>query len=103
MHVGRGNAYAWCMSSSGAPCCVALYARACYTCMTQPISHCLQIPRLYNIYKETGVIDNFQQMLDNLFEPLFEVTQDPASHPQLHVFLGQVSRPAGCRPEVEKV
>jgi AMP deaminase len=49
-----------------------------------------QIPRLYNIYKDTGVIENFQQMLDNIFEPLFEVTQDPASHPQLHVLLSQV-------------
>lgn len=51
-----------------------------------------QIPRLYNVYKETGVIDNFEQMLRNIFEPLFEVTQDPSSHPQLHVLLGQVSR-----------
>jgi phosphoribosylcarboxyaminoimidazole (NCAIR) mutase len=30
------------------------------------------------------------QMLDNIFEPLFEVTRDPASHPQLHVLLSQV-------------
>jgi AMP deaminase len=50
----------------------------------------IQIPRLYNIYKETGVIDNFQSMLDNIFEPLFEVTRDPSSHPQLHVLLSQV-------------
>jgi len=50
----------------------------------------IQIPRLYNVYKETGVIDNFQQMLDNIFEPLFEVTVDPATHPQLHVLLSQV-------------
>ena len=50
----------------------------------------LQIPRLYNIYKETGVIENFQQMLDNIFEPLFEVTKDPSTHPQLHVLLSQV-------------
>eukprot|EP00197_Chlamydomonas_leiostraca_P011982 CAMPEP_0202859138 /NCGR_PEP_ID=MMETSP1391-20130828/1384_1 /ASSEMBLY_ACC=CAM_ASM_000867 /TAXON_ID=1034604 /ORGANISM="Chlamydomonas leiostraca, Strain SAG 11-49" /LENGTH=996 /DNA_ID=CAMNT_0049538147 /DNA_START=131 /DNA_END=3121 /DNA_ORIENTATION=+ len=50
----------------------------------------IQIPRLYNVYKETGVIDNFQQMLDNIFEPLFEVTNDPSSHPYLHVLLSQV-------------
>lgn len=49
-----------------------------------------QIPRLYNIYKETGVIDSFEDMLANLFEPLFEVTANPESHPQLHVFLSQV-------------
>jgi len=29
-------------------------------------------------------------MLDNIFIPLFEVTVDPDSHPQLHVFLKQV-------------
>ncbi|GAX72628.1 hypothetical protein CEUSTIGMA_g84.t1 [Chlamydomonas eustigma] len=50
----------------------------------------IQIPRLYNVYKETGVIENFQQMLDNIFEPLFEVTKDPSTHPQLHVLLSQV-------------
>jgi len=50
----------------------------------------IQIPRLYNVYKNTGVIENFQQMLDNIFEPLFAVTKDPASHPQLHVYLSQV-------------
>eukprot|EP00798_Chlamydomonas_sp_ICE-L_P024031 gene24031-9608_t len=49
-----------------------------------------KIPRLYNVYRESGIIDNFQQMLDNIFEPLFEVTRDPSSHPQLHVFLSQV-------------
>ena len=50
----------------------------------------IQIPRLYNVYKETGVIDNFQTMIDNIFEPLFEVTKDPSTHPQLHVLLSQV-------------
>lgn len=56
-----------------------------------------QIPRLYNVYKETGVIENFQQMLENIFEPLFEVTKDPSSHPQLHVLLSQVGNGWGRR------
>jgi hypothetical protein len=30
-------------------------------------------------------------MLENIFLPLFEVTVNPASHPQLHCFLSQVS------------
>ena len=38
------------------------------------------------------MIDTFQQMLDNIFEPLFEVTRDPSTHPQLHIFLHQVTR-----------
>ena len=31
-------------------------------------------------------------VLDNVFIPLFEVTVDPNSHPQLHLFLKQVSQ-----------
>ncbi|KAL6998439.1 AMP deaminase [Sarracenia purpurea var. burkii] len=50
----------------------------------------IQLPRLYNIYKEMGIVTSFQNILDNIFLPLFEVTVDPASHPQLHVFLKQV-------------
>lgn len=49
-----------------------------------------QIPRLYAVYKEQGIIANFEEMLDHLFSPLFEVTRDPTSHPQLHLFLKQV-------------
>ncbi|XP_059668010.1 AMP deaminase [Cornus florida] len=50
----------------------------------------IQLPRLYNVYKEIGIVTSFQNMLDNIFLPLFEVTVDPDSHPQLHVFLKQV-------------
>jgi AMP deaminase len=47
----------------------------------------IQLPRLYNIYRGQGTVQNFQQMLDNIFLPLFEVTVDPSSHPALHHFL----------------
>ncbi|XP_075502382.1 AMP deaminase-like isoform X1 [Primulina tabacum] len=50
----------------------------------------IQLPRLYNVYKEMGIVTSFQNILDNIFLPLFEVTVDPDSHPQLHVFLKQV-------------
>lgn len=50
----------------------------------------LQIPRLYDIYKAQGIIENFEQLLENIFIPLFEVTVDPNSHPQLHLFLESV-------------
>ncbi|KAG8377040.1 hypothetical protein BUALT_Bualt09G0126700 [Buddleja alternifolia] len=50
----------------------------------------IQLPRLYNVYKEMGIVTSFQNILDNIFLPLFEVTIDPDSHPQLHVFLKQV-------------
>ena len=49
-----------------------------------------QVPRLYDIYKHQGIIENFEQLLENIFMPLFEVTLDPDSHPQLHQFLGKV-------------
>jgi len=50
----------------------------------------IQLPRLYAVYKETGTLENFQGLLDNVFAPLFEVTVDPGSHPQLHAFLANV-------------
>ncbi|CAL9236005.1 unnamed protein product [Arabidopsis halleri] len=51
----------------------------------------IQLPRLYNIYKDMGIVTSFQNILDNIFIPLFEATVDPDSHPQLHVFLKQFS------------
>ncbi|KAJ2474057.1 AMP deaminase [Coemansia sp. RSA 2322] len=50
----------------------------------------IQVPRLYNVYKAGGLVQNFEQVLANLFAPLFEVTRDPRSHPKLHVFLQRV-------------
>ncbi|ORY91145.1 hypothetical protein BCR43DRAFT_479906 [Syncephalastrum racemosum] len=50
----------------------------------------VQIPRLYNIYKASQSIETFQDIVRNIFEPLFEVTQDPTSHPELHIFLERV-------------
>ncbi|XP_028792560.1 probable AMP deaminase [Neltuma alba] len=50
----------------------------------------IQLPRLYNVYKKMGTVTSFQNILDNVFIPLFEATVDPNSHPQLHLFLMQV-------------
>lgn len=50
----------------------------------------IQIPRLYNIYKASNNVNSFQDIIDNVFQPLFEVTKDPSSHPELHVFLQRV-------------
>ncbi|RLN64576.1 hypothetical protein BBP00_00003373 [Phytophthora kernoviae] len=47
----------------------------------------VQIPRLFFLYKKLGEVDNFQQMLDYMFLPLFEVTRDPSSNLPLHYFL----------------
>lgn len=37
-----------------------------------------------DIFKSNNILDNFQQLLDNVFLPLFEATNDPLSHPDLH-------------------
>ncbi|CCM04943.1 uncharacterized protein FIBRA_07140 [Fibroporia radiculosa] len=50
----------------------------------------VQVPRLYDVYKQNGSIDTFEDIVQNVFRPLFEVTQDPSSHPELHVFLQRV-------------
>lgn len=50
----------------------------------------VQIPRLFGLYKSMGTMNSFDELLRNLFEPLFEVTKDPKSHPKLHIFLQRV-------------
>ncbi|XP_063959715.1 AMP deaminase 2-like isoform X4 [Lytechinus pictus] len=51
----------------------------------------IQVPRLYDVYKSNKLVSNFGDLLSNLFGPLFEVTRDPSSHPDLYKFLKYVS------------
>ncbi|PYH93598.1 AMP deaminase [Aspergillus ellipticus CBS 707.79] len=50
----------------------------------------IQVPRLYDVYKSSGMMENFEQVITNVFQPLFEVTKNPGSHPKLHIFLQRV-------------
>ncbi|XP_046971218.1 AMP deaminase 2 isoform X3 [Vanessa cardui] len=50
----------------------------------------IQIPRLYDIFKSNKIMNNFQEFLSNIFQPLFEVTNDPNSNLELHKFLTHV-------------
>ncbi|EGR32018.1 hypothetical protein IMG5_098540 [Ichthyophthirius multifiliis] len=50
----------------------------------------IQIPRLYQAYKKAGFIQNFQDMIDNIFKPLFEITINPEIDPILHQFLATI-------------
>ena len=50
----------------------------------------VQLPRLYEVYREAGSVASFQDMLAHIFEPLFAVSLDPASNPKLHDFLALV-------------
>ena len=51
----------------------------------------VQIPRLRAPRQVTGTLQmqSFEEMLRNIFLPLFEVSIDPASHPKLHLMLQQ--------------
>ncbi|XP_040890965.1 AMP deaminase 2-like isoform X2 [Toxotes jaculatrix] len=50
----------------------------------------IQVPRLFDVYHTKKQLANFQEMLENIFMPLFEVTINPRSHPELHLFLQHV-------------
>jgi AMP deaminase len=41
------------------------------------------------MYASKRMLSTFADFLANLFLPLFEVTDDPDSHPQLHLMLQQ--------------
>ncbi|KZV73172.1 AMP deaminase [Peniophora sp. CONT] len=51
----------------------------------------IQIPRLYDVYKANGSVNTFADIVNNIFKPLFEVTRDPSTHPELHEFLKRVT------------
>ena len=44
-----------------------------------------------DIYRSNKLIGNFQQLIDNLFLPLFNATNNPQDYPELHWFLQHVS------------
>lgn len=57
---------------------------------------CLNVPPTFpcsDVYHTNKQLCNFQAMLENIFMPLFEVTVDPSSHPELHLFLQHVRKP----------
>ncbi|CAF0820113.1 unnamed protein product [Rotaria sp. Silwood1] len=51
----------------------------------------VQIPRLYDVYYTNGMVKNFQEFLTNIFQPLFDATIDPESHPDLFRFMYHLS------------
>ena len=44
-----------------------------------------------DVYRSNNIVSNFAQILENIFMPLFEATNNPSSHPELHKFLQHVS------------
>ncbi|XP_037083679.1 AMP deaminase 2-like isoform X2 [Pollicipes pollicipes] len=51
----------------------------------------VQVPRLYDIYRSNNLVQNFSEIISHTFKPLFEVTLNPKSHPELHLFLQHVA------------
>jgi AMP deaminase len=50
----------------------------------------IQIPRLYSAYSSAGLVSNFQELLTNIFQPMFAATVDPTTNPQVFAMLQQV-------------
>lgn len=50
----------------------------------------IQVPRLFDIFKTNKFMNNFGEVINNLFRPLFAVSIDPSSDPNLHAFLQYV-------------
>lgn len=50
----------------------------------------IQVPRLYDVYKSNANVRTYEDIIVNLWRPLFEATANPPSHPKLHVFLQRV-------------
>ncbi|XP_046803094.1 AMP deaminase 2 [Lucilia cuprina] len=61
-----------------------------YNVYSTNIRWLIQIPRLYDIFKSNKLMTSFQDILDNIFLPLFEATKEPSKHPELHRFLHYV-------------
>ncbi|ESN91038.1 hypothetical protein HELRODRAFT_104268 [Helobdella robusta] len=62
-----------------------------YNMYSDNVRWLVQVPRLFDVYKVNGQVENFEELITNIFEPLFEVTNDPSSHPDLHRFLQYVT------------
>ncbi|CBZ24786.1 amp deaminase-like protein [Leishmania mexicana MHOM/GT/2001/U1103] len=51
----------------------------------------IQVPRLFHLYQRSGQLRSFQEMLTNIFEPLWHASLHPDKYPYLHFFLSHVS------------
>ncbi|XP_037919825.1 AMP deaminase 2 isoform X5 [Hermetia illucens] len=61
-----------------------------YNVYSTNIRWLIQIPRLFDIYKTNKLMTSFQEFIDNIFLPLFEATNNPSKHPELHRFMQYV-------------
>lgn len=50
----------------------------------------IQVPRLYNIYKATGQVRCFKDMIMNIFGPVVEATLHPEKYPEIAFLLSEI-------------
>ena len=58
--------------------------------LSKKIKWFIQIPRLYHIYKKNKFINNFQEMLYNIFYPIINNTINPNKHKNLNKLLKNI-------------
>lgn len=46
---------------------------------------------MYGLYKKLGTIQNFQDMLTNIFEPVMAATLNPEEHPEVSELLAMMT------------
>ncbi|KAF3813281.1 hypothetical protein GH733_018445 [Mirounga leonina] len=51
----------------------------------------IQVPRIYDVFRSKNFLPHFGKMLENVFMPVFEATINPQAHPDLSVFLKQIT------------
>uniref|UniRef100_UPI00398EC0FF AMP deaminase 3-like n=1 Tax=Pristiophorus japonicus TaxID=55135 RepID=UPI00398EC0FF len=51
----------------------------------------IQVPRIYNVFHKLNKVKSFEEVLDNLFRPIFEATLYPQKNKSLHLFLKYVT------------
>ena len=51
----------------------------------------IQIPRIFQVFRQTNMVSSFDELLQNIFLPLWEVSISPTADPILAFFLSQVS------------
>jgi len=65
----------------------------------------IQVPRIFNVFLQMKAVENFEEMMRNIFLPLFQATNSPEEYPNIHKFLQYVrgfdSVDDESKPEVE--
>lgn len=58
-----------------------------YNIKSHRVRWVIQIPRLYSVFKQQGLVKNFGEILSNIFTPIIEATINPIKYPEIHQFL----------------